>query len=112
MSLDLDRLEVVAKAAKEVSRIENVLVNADEALELVAEVRQSRVFLPAVKALADNTIQQLRVERDAAVAALDRVKALHRPQAQTYAHFDPKCSTCGTQWPCDTVAAIEGGDAS
>lgn len=62
--------------------------------------------------VAGNTIM---AQRDTARAALDRVRALHRPFDDRGDRLD--CQECeGTEdsvpWPCPTIQAIDGKDQS
>lgn len=47
----------------------------------------------------------------AALAALDRVRELHTPvpNSTSALHPAPLCS-CGGQWPCPTIRALDGTD--
>ncbi|NLA65115.1 MAG: hypothetical protein GX862_04165 [Leucobacter sp.] len=58
------------------------------------------------RATVSDAANELRAERDAAVAAIERVRAIHRP---TMPGYGPKaCVHDGRAWPCPTIAALDG----
>lgn len=70
---------------------------ATEELLRIARRDASRFEDEAVDAIA---------ERDAALAAIERVRAIHRP---TLPGYGPKaCVHDGRAWPCETMAALDG----
>jgi hypothetical protein len=64
----------------------------------------------------EHAVLVARAERDAALAALGRVRALHRPWT---GGLFPECEICGPdtgraaddQYPCATVQALDAIDA-
>ena len=73
--------------------------------KLGAEWQKARETFISYKAIAD----EARAERDAAHAAIERVRALHSV-AYSGNSRSPNafCATCITSWPCPTVAALDG----
>ena len=53
-----------------------------------------------------NALEAVTRERDAAVAAIERARAIHRPTMPGYGPKD--CVHDGRAWPCPTVAALDG----
>lgn len=63
-----------------------------------------------------SALESVRAERDAALAAIERVRAMHarRDDLKHPDHEGPVCDGCGdtngfaSPWPCPTVAALDG----
>ena len=55
--------------------------------------------------LANKTIRDAEAERDAALAAIERVRAIHLPVAL---ETKTVCNSCDEEWPCDTREALDG----
>lgn len=71
-------------------------------LAMMQQVRRSVKAHATVAKLYGKTI----AERDAALAAVERVREIHRP---TLPGYGPKsCVSDGRAWPCPTVAALDG----
>ena len=54
--------------------------------------------------------QAVRVERDAALAAVERVRAIHQKRGASWPHNGGTyvCDADNKLWPCPTVAALDG----
>jgi hypothetical protein len=76
----------------------------EEAESWVAHVKPSVVG--AILRDMISALESVRAERDAAAAAIERVRAIHR---STMPGYGPKaCVHDGRTWPCPTVAALDG----
>lgn len=88
--------------------------------ELIAEARDQAAYLRGVsrdgsmpysgellKSLAD-ALESVRAERDAALAAIGRVRAFHgkEPVNANYGGTRNICLDCDQSWPCQTAVAL------
>lgn len=90
-----DELSEQSKRAEAaIEELEAQLANAkagwDSALRIVNE--------------GNEIIKQVGAERDAAVAAIERVRAIH----EQHPRWPDKCGGCDGYYPCATVAALDG----
>lgn len=112
---DLARVEAaLAEAEAEVERLRAALALQAEEVESASQdvTDAERVLADERRQRAEVTewLSVTRTERDAARAALDRVRALHVHRHEGTDGFDPFCGHCLTDWPCLTVRATEGAD--
>lgn len=87
--------------------------NPQVILELIERVRQATSDSKTVNEVLRNIIERLTAERDAALAAIERVRAVHRKDARLPDW--PECTHCTVgmlqdpvDWPCDTIRALDG----
>lgn len=83
-----------------------------EAEKLVGEAKadgMSSVAYSVIKRLIA-ALEAATRERDAALAAIERVRAIHRPESNERYTWCVGCSTdeYPEDWPCPTVAALDG----
>jgi hypothetical protein len=55
-----------------------------------------------------NLLEEALEELEGAQRQVDKVEQIHRPISDTYMGrnmrpVDPRCSECGTRWPCRTI---------
>ena len=57
-----------------------------------------------------DVLMSVRVERDAALAAVERVRAIHQKRGASWPHNGGTyvCDADNKLWPCPTVAALDG----
>lgn len=79
-------------------------LTADEAIELVLKRPGMYGLVPK------DEHRRMIAERDAALAAVERVRALHRAESNERYTWCVGCSTdeYPANWPCPTVAALDG----
>lgn len=75
----------------------------EEAESWVAHTKQSVVG--AILRDMISALESVRAERDAALAALERVRAQHRVDQYTEGRVVTRC-VCEEKWPCSTMAAL------
>ena len=89
-------------------------------------LREARAFAESLveKYIDQQGMKQLKAERDDALAAIERARAIHRNAGQSqgydsrfkggYGMLGDCCAACGShgeygvEWPCPTVAALDG----
>lgn len=97
--------------------LEKAETRRDSLAATLIEVQREKLAVEAARDRYGHAHKDCHEQRDAAWAAIDRVRALHTP-GDEWCDFHESawcecanvyCEECGTDYPCPTIQALDGG---